>query len=164
MDAESKTDTKQSRLGGPLPGLLRPPLVFLAALFVGILLNWARPLPFLAPSIQPLGPVIIMCSVFLFLLSYREFRTAGTPVRGSQRTTTIVRTGPYRFSRNPIYLSFILLVLGLSIWMKNLWSLITLIPAVALIAVVVIPREESFLESSFNDQYANYKSSVRRWL
>ena len=164
MDTESKSDTKQSRHGGPLPGLIRPPLVFLAALLVGILLNWARPLPFLASALQPLGPVIIMCSVFLFLLSYLEFRAAGTPVRGSRRTTTIVRTGPYRFSRNPIYLSFILLVLGLSIWMKNVWSLIMLIPAVALIALVVIPREEAFLESNFRDQYAGYKSSVRRWL
>lgn len=163
MDTERETDAKQSKHAGPLPGLLRPPLVFLAALLAGILLNraWPLPLPF---AIQILGPAITVCSVLLFLLSYRAFRAAGTPVRGSQRSTAIVRTGPYRFSRNPIYLSFILLVLGLSIWMKNVWSLITLIPAVALIALVVIPREEAFLESNFHDQYASYKSSVRRWL
>jgi len=163
MDAERETDARQSKHGGPLPGLLRPPLVFLAALLAGILLNWAWPLP-LPFAIRILGPAITVCSVLLFLLSYRAFRAAGTPVRGSQRSTAIVRTGPYRFSRNPIYLSFILLVLGFSIWMKNVWSLIMLIPAVALIALVVIPREEAFLESNFHDQYASYKSSVRRWL
>ena len=76
----------------------------------------------------------------------------------------IVRTGPYRFSRNPIYLAFILLVLGLSVWLNNLWLLVTLVPAFGLMAAVVIPREERFLERNFNDQYSSYKARVRRWL
>ena len=76
----------------------------------------------------------------------------------------IVRTGPYRFSRNPIYLTFILLVLGLSVWLNNAWLLVTLVPAVGLIAMVVIPREERFLERNFNDPYSSYKAQVRRWL
>jgi protein-S-isoprenylcysteine O-methyltransferase Ste14 len=100
----------------------------------------------------------------LFLLSYREFRRAGTSVRGSERTSTIVRTGPYRFSRNPIYLAFILLVLGLSVWLNNPWLLVTLVPAVGIIAAVVIPREERFLERNFPDQYSSYRAVVRRWL
>lgn len=73
----------------------------------------------------------------LFLLAYREFRAAGTSVQGSKRTTVIARTGPYRFSRNPIYLAFILFVLGLSVWLKNLWLLITPLPAVGIIALVI---------------------------
>jgi protein-S-isoprenylcysteine O-methyltransferase Ste14 len=76
----------------------------------------------------------------------------------------IVRTGPYRFSRNPIYLAFILFVLGLSVWLNNLWLLVTLVPAFGLMAAVVIPREERFLERNFNDQYSSYKAQVRRWL
>ena len=100
----------------------------------------------------------------LFLLSYREFRRAGTSVQGSKRSTVIVRTGPYRFSRNPIYLAFILLVLGLSVWLNNLWLLVTLVPPVAIIALLVIPREEQFLERNFNGQYSSYKAQVRRWL
>jgi protein-S-isoprenylcysteine O-methyltransferase Ste14 len=75
-----------------------------------------------------------------------------------------VRTGPYRFSRNPIYLSFILLVLGLSLWLNDLWLLLTLVPAIGIITVVVIPREERFLEENFREQYSNYKAAVRRWL
>jgi protein-S-isoprenylcysteine O-methyltransferase Ste14 len=85
-------------------------------------------------------------------------------VRGTERTTAIVRTGPYRFSRNPIYLSFTLLVFGLSVWLNNLWLLVTLVPAVSLIAAVVIPREEQFLERNFPDEYSSYKSNVRRWV
>ena len=65
MDTERETDRKQSKHGGPLPGMLRSPLVFLAALLVGILLNWAWPLP-LPSAIQILGPAITVCSVLLF--------------------------------------------------------------------------------------------------
>jgi protein-S-isoprenylcysteine O-methyltransferase Ste14 len=100
----------------------------------------------------------------LFLLSYREFRRAGTSVQGSKRSTVIVRTGPYRFSRNPIYLAFILLVVGLFVWLNNLWLLVTLVPPVAIIALLVIPREERFPERNFNGQYSSYKAQVRRWL
>jgi protein-S-isoprenylcysteine O-methyltransferase Ste14 len=150
--------------GGPLPGLLRPPIVFLSAILLGIVLNRVWPLPFLPSTLALLGPLVTLCAVLLFLLSLHEFRTAGTSVRGTERTTTIVRTGPYRFSRNPIYLSFTLLVLGLSVWLNDLWLLVTLVPAVGLIAAVVIPREERFLEGNFHDQYSSYKATVRRWL
>ncbi len=92
------------------------------------------------------------------------FRAAGTPVPGHRPTTTIVRTGPYRFSRNPIYLSFSLLQLGLALWIDSLWLIVTLLPAVALMAFVVIPREEQYLEARFPLAYPSYKASVRRWL
>ena len=163
MDAAPETENKQPTKGGPLPGLLRPPLVFLFAILVGIVLNRIWPLRFRPATLAPLAPIAIVCAVLLFLLSFREFHAASTSVRGSERTTTIVRTGPYRFSRNPIYLSFILLVLGLSVWLNDLWLLVTLVPAVGFIAAIVIPREERFLERNFNDQYSSYKAAVRRW-
>jgi protein-S-isoprenylcysteine O-methyltransferase Ste14 len=158
----NKTDTEPR--GGPLPGLLRPPIIFLSAILLGIALNYTWPRPFVPSALKLPGPIIILCAVLLFALSFREFRTAGTSVRGSERSTTIVRTGPYRFSRNPIYFSFILLVLGLSLWLNTLWLLLTLVPAVGIIAVVVIPREERFLEENFQEQYSSYKAAVRRWL
>lgn len=164
MNAEHHTDDNQRTKGGPLPGLLRPPIVFLSAILLGIGLNRAWPLAFRPSILWWVGPPFSGCAVLLFLLSFREFRAAGTSVRGSERTTAIVRTGPYRFSRNPIYLSFILLVFGLSVWLNNLWLLVMLIPAVGFIATIVIPREERFLEHNFQEQYASYKAIVRRWL
>ena len=164
MDALRETDNNQEMKDGPNPGLLRPPIIFLCAILLGVGLNLAWPLDFLSPSVRLLGPIVTACAVVLFLLSYREFRRAGTSVQGSRRSTVIVRTGPYRFSRNPIYLAFILFVLGLSVWLNNAWLLVTLVPAVALIAMVVIPREERFLERNFKDQYPSYKAQVRRWL
>jgi len=105
---------------GLLTILRRPPAVFLAAIVAGITLNREWALPLVPPTLWPLGAVLVLGGVSLFLLSFQEFRAAGTSVRGQKPTTTIVRTGPYRFSRNPIYLSFILLVIGLSIWLNNL--------------------------------------------
>jgi protein-S-isoprenylcysteine O-methyltransferase Ste14 len=164
MNVVPKTDNKQPTKGGPLPGLLRSPIVFLSAILAGIALNRTQPMPFRPSMLVLLGPLVSLCAVTMFLLSYREFRAAGTSVRGSKRTTAIVQTGPYRFSRNPIYLSFVLLVLGLSFWLNVLWLLLTLLPAVGFIAVVVIPREEWFLERNFPDQCSSYKATVRRWL
>jgi protein-S-isoprenylcysteine O-methyltransferase Ste14 len=144
--------------------LFRPPIVFLSAILLGIALNHVWPLSFVPSILWLLGPVVALFAVLLFVLSVREFRAAGTSVRGSKPTTTIVRTGPYRFSRNPIYLSFVLLLVGLAVWLNNLWLLLTLIPAAAFIAVVVIPREERFLAGKFQEQYSTYKVTVRRWL
>ena len=164
MNTANQTNNKQPTKAGPNPGLLRPPVIFLCAILFGVALNRAWPLHFMPRNVGLLGPLITVCAVLLFLFSYREFRRAGTSVRGSERTSTIVQTGPYGFSRNPIYLAFILFVLGLSVWLNNLWLLVTLVPAVGVIAMVVIPREERFLERNFNDQYSSYKARVRRWL
>ena len=146
-----------------LTTLRRPPIVFLAAIVVGIALNREWPLPFVPPTVWPVGAIVVIGAVSLFLSSFLEFRSAGTSVRAQKPTTTIVRTGPYRFSRNPIYVSFILLLIGLSIWLNNLWLLVTLVPAVVFIAAVVIPREERFLEEKF-PEYASYRAAVRRWI
>ena len=150
--------------GGPLPGLLRPPLVFLSSILLGVIANLAWPLPDLSPSLAPIGIALTLGAVVLFALSLREFRSAGTSVRGTKLTTTIVSTGPYRFSRNPIYVSFITFQFGLAIWMNSLWLLITLVPAAACMSTVIIPREERFLERNFSNQYERYKTTVRRWL
>lgn len=164
MDDVRDTDNTQTIKAGPNPGLLRPPIIFLGSILLGIALNWAWPLHFMPPSVRLVGPLVTACAVVLFLLSYREFRAAGTSVRGNTRSTTIVRTGPYRFSRNPIYLAFILFVVGLSVWSNNAWLLVTDVPAVGVIAMIVIPREERFLESNFKEDYLRYKATVRRWL
>ena len=75
-----------------------------------------------------------------------------------------MRTGPYRFTRNPIYLSFSLLQIGLALLVNSVWLLVTLVPAAALMAFLVVPREERYLEARFPVEYPLYRASVRRWL
>jgi len=146
-------------------GIIRPPFIYLGAIALGLLLHFAWPVWLVSRAVSgPLGGTAVLVAVALFLSAVRTFRTAGTPVPGNNPTTTIVRTGPYRFSRNPIYLSFSLLQLGVACWVNSLWLLLTLIPAVALMSLVVIPREEHYLESRFPSDYLRYKASVRRWL
>jgi protein-S-isoprenylcysteine O-methyltransferase Ste14 len=120
----------------------------------------------LVPSVVGtwVGIALALGAVGLFVSAVRSFGAAGTPVPGNLPTATIVRTGPYRFSRNPIYLAFSLFHLGLALWFNSLGLLITLVPAVALMSLVVIPREERYLEARFPSQYRPYKESVRRWL
>lgn len=156
------TDTTSKDVA--VPGLLRPPLVLLTAITLGVVLTLIWPFPFIPSTLVPAGPVILVAAVLLFVFSLREFRAAGTPVRGTERTTTIVRTGPYRFSRNPIYLAFVLFLLGLALWLNSVWLLAALAAFAGFISIMVIPREERFLEANFKAQYSEYKATVRRWL
>jgi protein-S-isoprenylcysteine O-methyltransferase Ste14 len=100
---------------GPVPevanlGIIRPPFVYLGVIALGLLLHVAWPVRLVSRAVSgPLGGTAVLGAVALFLSAVRTFRTAGTPVPGNRPTTTIVRTGPYRCSRNPIYLSFSLL-------------------------------------------------------
>jgi protein-S-isoprenylcysteine O-methyltransferase Ste14 len=107
---------------------------------------------------------MVLLAVGLFVFAVRTFRAAGTPVPGNRPTTTIVRTGPSRFTRNPIYLAFSLLQLGIALWVNSLWLVLTLFAAVAVMSLVVIPREERYLEGRFTSEYSQYKAAVRRWL
>jgi protein-S-isoprenylcysteine O-methyltransferase Ste14 len=111
----------------------------------------------------PLGVATTVLAIGLFLAAVRTFRAAGTPVPGNRPTTAIVRTGPYRYSRNPIYLAFSLLQIGIAFWVNATWLLVTVIPAVLLMSLVVIPREEAYLETHFPADYLPYKRAVRRW-
>src|SRR5262249_21636766 len=135
-------------------GAVRPPVVVLASLLSGAVLTVAWPLSFLPRVLPlPLGCLLVAMAAALFSYSIRRFRRAGTPVPGNKPTTAIVRTGPYRFSRNPIYLAFFALHLGLAICVNSLWLLATLIATVAIIAVVVVPREERYLTGRFGAEY-----------
>ena len=146
-------------------GLVRPPLIYLASLILGAVMQLAIPLPFLPRTlVVPLGVPLVAAAIVLFSYSVAKFRTAGTPVPARKPTTVIVRTGPYRFSRNPIYLAFSVFQLGIAIWVNSVWLLATLVAAVALTNYVVIRREEQYLERKFGAQYLDYKASVRRWL
>ena len=153
---------------GPVPeaanlGVARPPLVYLGSIALGVLLHFARPVSLL-PRVSPrFGAAVVLLAIGLFLFAVRTFRAADTPVPGNRPTTTIVRTGPYRFSRNPIYLAFSLLQLGIALWVNSLWLVLTLLAAVAVMSRVVIPREERYLEARFPSEYSPYKASVRRW-
>lgn len=146
-------------------GMLRPPFVYLFAIVAAVALDFMQPLPFLPNELGAfIGIPIVLAALVLFLLSVRRFKAAGTPVPGNRPTTAIVRSGPYRWSRNPIYLAFCVLQLGIACWLNSLWVLGTLAAVFGLMTWVVIPREERYLERKFGAEYLEYKANVRRWL
>jgi protein-S-isoprenylcysteine O-methyltransferase Ste14 len=146
-------------------GVCRPPLIYLASIATGLAFHWVWPRPVLSGvGRAPLGAILVVASLLLFGSSVQRFRAAGTPVPARKPTTAIVRTGSYRFSRNPIYLAFSLLQLGIAVWVNSWWLVATLVAAVAIIHWVVVPREERYLEARFGSAYLDYKASVRRWL
>ncbi|MGH8668256.1 MAG: methyltransferase family protein [Burkholderiales bacterium] len=146
-------------------GPVRPPVAYLGAIGLGLLVHLFWPVRLLPASVSvPIGVMVVLVAGALFVSAVRTFRKADTPVPGNRPTTAIVRTGPYRFSRNPIYLAFTLFQIGLAAWVNSLGVLLTLLPALALMTLVVIPREERYLEARFPSVYLPYKRAVRRWL
>jgi protein-S-isoprenylcysteine O-methyltransferase Ste14 len=148
------------------PGVVtRPPLIYLCSIFIGLTLQFVWPLKVLPASLEAtVGGSLMLVAVVLFALSVRQFLAAGTAIQTHRPTTTILSTGPYRFSRNPIYVSFTLLYIGIGVWVNSAWLLGMLIPTLILTSYGVIAREERYLAKKFGKEYLRYKASVRRWL
>jgi len=144
--------------------LARPPIVYLVSILAGFGLNAVWPARMMPSAIEPIGGWLILLAVALFALSVREFRRARTPIRTRKLVTVVITTGPYRFSRNPIYLSFTLLQLGLGVWANSAWLVGMLIPTLLLMSYGVIAREERYMAQKFGDEYLRYRASVRRWI
>jgi len=142
----------------------RPPIVYLVSILVGVGLNLVWPGQLFPHAVEPLGPLLTLLAVVLFVLSVREFRKAQTPIRTRKPVTAVITTGPYRFSRNPIYLSFTLLQLGIGMWANSAWVVGMLIPTLVLMSYGVIAREERYMEQKFGDEYLRYRAAVRRWV
>jgi protein-S-isoprenylcysteine O-methyltransferase Ste14 len=146
--------------------VVRPPLALWFAVIAGLALNWLVPLPLLPADLLAgwLGAMVFVLALALFAWAIVTITRAGSNVPTNMPTTTIVESGPYRFTRNPIYLGMFLGLIGLAILFDNLWLLMTLVPFALVIRYGVVAREEAYLERKFGDVYQRYRSRVRRWL
>lgn len=157
---------KQAEPGTDAPGVLvRPPLLYLAALGLGFGLDGGWPAAVLPGSVQyVLGGALVVLGLATAALAIRRFVAAGTHVQTQKPSTTVVTDGPYRFSRNPIYLGLTGITAGIGIAADSPWVLLMLVPALAVMRYGVIAREERYLERKFGEDYRRYKARVRRWL
>jgi protein-S-isoprenylcysteine O-methyltransferase Ste14 len=148
--------------------IARPPLLFLAALIVGFVLDRLLPLPFTLPGAGLGRWIIAGCLILLGLAlaaaGIRNFSRAGTPVPTNQSTRALVTTGIHGWTRNPIYLGMFLLYVGIGIAARSPAILILTVPLAIAIRYGVVAREEAYLERRFGDAYRDYRSRVRRWL
>ncbi|MBV9701325.1 MAG: isoprenylcysteine carboxylmethyltransferase family protein [Methylobacteriaceae bacterium] len=157
--------TRDNRDDGP--GVrIPPPLLYLAVLAIGILLDVAYPVHVLPTAIAwTIGALILAAGVALGpLWGIRTMLSANTTVRPDRPATTLVTDGPFRYSRNPLYLSLTLMYAGIGIIANSLWALILLPAVVLFMSLFVILREEAHLQRAFGEEYERYRANVRRWL
>jgi protein-S-isoprenylcysteine O-methyltransferase Ste14 len=145
---------------------VRPPIAWALTAIAGLALDWLYPLPFLPRAVPAgwLGGIVFLAGLGLLIWAAATFRRAGTEVQTSRPTTRIVGTGPYRYTRNPIYIGMFLGLVGLAVGFDSLWLLVLLVPFCLVIRYGVVAREEVYLELKFGDVYRAYKARIRRWL
>jgi len=150
------------------PGVIAPPpLIYLgfllagwaierfgAELTLGLATDWRR----------GLALVLIVGGLLIDGVAAGQFRRLGTPPEPWKPTTALATDGPYRFSRNPIYLGFAITYLGFAVAMDSPVALALLIPCLIVVDRFVIAREERYLEGEFGDVFRAYRNEVRRWL
>jgi protein-S-isoprenylcysteine O-methyltransferase Ste14 len=146
--------------------IIRPPIAWALAVLAALALQWLVPLPFMPAAVPEgwIGGAVFAIALALAAWAIATITQAGSNVPTNMPTTTIVDTGPYRFTRNPIYLGMFLGLVGLAIAFDSLWLLVALVPFALVIRYCVVAREEAHLERKFGPAYLRYRSRVRRWL
>jgi protein-S-isoprenylcysteine O-methyltransferase Ste14 len=123
------------------------------------------PIPVLVPDlVRNIGFAFVVAGFLSGVAAFMEFRRARTTVDPHGSVTSIISSGIYRFTRNPIYLGFVLMLIGLPLNSGTYWGIVLAPVFIHLMNRLVIEREEAYLEKKFGAVYTSYKSRVRRWL
>lgn len=170
MSSDYASDITHNGADHDTPGVVvRPPRLYVAALGLGLLIEFLMPsslldLSWLEPHQRSIGSAISVLGFVLLTACMMVFHKAGTNVPTNLPVTTIVEKGPYAFSRNPIYVALTMIYVGAAIAVKSIWTLGLIVPVLLIIRYGVVAREETYLAQRFGDAYLSYKKRVRRWL
>ena len=144
---------------------IHPPVLLLLHIAGAFLLNWILPLPFaFLKPFEWVGYIAVCIGLGLAFSAVNQFGKANTTLDPHGSVSAIVMSGPYRLSRNPIYLGFVCTLSGLPLALGNYWGMVLSPLLMNLMVRFVIQHEEAYLEKKFQDVYTSYKSRVRRWL
>ena len=152
---------EQDNPGGWVP----PPLTYLLTLLLGLVLDRRLHLPFLPHRVAGvLGWPLVGGGLALATWFIRKMRGADTTLDVNKPASSLVQDGPFRYSRNPGYLSLVMIYTGIAILRNALWAIL-LLPLVLVVSQLeLIEREEGYLERTFAEEYLAYKRRVRRWV
>ncbi|MCG7896376.1 MAG: hypothetical protein B6D69_07400 [gamma proteobacterium symbiont of Stewartia floridana] len=145
--------------------ILPPPVIHIVSIGLGGAINHYFPvsLPHWV-ILQWVGAMLALSAIAITLWGMREFHASRNPVAPIRPVNRLMVSGPYRFTRNPLYLSLILLQLGLALFFLNGWMAVLLLPVVIIVHVYVVAREEAYLLRRFGSDYQTYQERVRRWI
>lgn len=146
--------------------IIRPPIVWLVVLLISWGLHTLVPIGFV-PDGWPhrwIGGIVFILAVALAVWAFVQFSSFRQDVDTHTPTTYIETGGPFAWSRNPIYLSMLISLVGLAIAFDTLWIVFGLAGWYPVMRWGVIAREEAYLERNFGKDYLDYKSRVRRWI
>lgn len=142
-----------------------PPALYAGTFVLGLVLDWLLPLtglPVLPARLA--GAVCLVVGAGVAHSGEKVMHRAGTNIRPDLPTTALVTEGPFRFTRNPLYLGLTLMYAGIALLIPGTWPLLLLLPVLLVMRWGVIAREERYLERKFGEPYRAYLGRVRRWL
>jgi protein-S-isoprenylcysteine O-methyltransferase Ste14 len=148
------------------PGVVvLPPVLFALTLLAGTVLSWASPLPFWDARWprRVAGAALFAVGLAFALWGERAMHRAGTNLRADRPSTAIVDDGPFRYTRNPLYLSVTTMFLGVAFLANSAWLLLLLVPMALVLHFGIVRREERYLEAKFGEPYRAYRARVRRY-
>lgn len=144
-----------------------PPLLFFMCLSAGAVLSSLFPETTMAGSwafrLIP-GFILLSLAGFIAFFAFRRFKIHETPFDPYKKTVQLIQDGPFRFSRNPLYLALMLLFAGFTFLVASVWMVLLMAVFFMLLVYGVIRPEERYLKEKFGEDYLRYKKSVRRWL
>lgn len=142
-----------------------PPLLFIGFLLAGYGLELLSPLPIGLPEWgKLLGLTTVVLAAVMLLILLMTYLRAKTSIEPWKPTSHLITSGLYAWSRNPIYAAFCLINIGIGCYFNSFWMLLSFLPSALAVYFVAIRKEEAYLTLKFGDEYAAYKSKVRRWL
>lgn len=142
-----------------------PPVIPVVAMLFGGAVHWMYPVR-LGPTevLVPVGIILVVCSIVVVAMAVREISKAKTAFDVRDPTTNLITSGIFGFSRNPTYLSMVMLCFGIAMIANSLPLLLAAVIVGSGLCSLVIRKEEAYLQRKFADQYTTYFQSVRRWL
>ena len=144
-----------------------PPLIFAALLGIGLLLEYILPLKLYIWPLLPriiIGGILFLISGYFALGAFKVLIKNKTPFDPAKSTVKLVREGPFRISRNPMYLALLILLFGIAVLMGSVWLFLSVAALFFTLHYGVVQPEEAYLARKFGDDFEDYRLSVRRWL
>lgn len=146
--------------------VILPPVLVGGTMIVGLIVHYLLWPVSILPMLlsRTLGVVVFVSSGVLAHLAHRAMQRVGTNVFPTQPTLALATDGPFRFTRNPLYVAAIGVYLGVTLWVNSLVMLVLIIPMTLVLHWGIVLREERYLSAKFGDGYDAYQTRVRRWL